>query len=72
MSYALRMAKVLNVSLDELMGYEAPEAKDMFRNLFEEDFTYIRGFMRVVRKYGHKEAMVDPVDETHMTSSMQM
>lgn len=34
------------------MGYEVPEAKDMFREVFEEDFTYIRGFMRVVRKYG--------------------
>ena len=66
-SYALRMAKVLNVSLDELMGYEVPEAKDMFREVFEEDFTYITGFMRVVRKYGHKEAMVDPVDETTWT-----
>ena len=61
------MTKVLNVSLDELMGYDVPEAKDMFREVFEEDFTYIRGFMRVVRKYGHKEAMVDPVDETTWT-----
>ena len=38
-SYALKMAKALNVSIDELLGYEASGAKDMFREVFEEDFT---------------------------------
>ncbi len=66
-SYALRMAKVLNVSIDELMGYEVPETKNMFREVFEEDFTYISGFMRVVRKYGNKEAMIDPACEKAWT-----
>ncbi len=68
-SYALRMAKVLNVSIDELMGYEVPETKNMFREVFEEDFTYISGFMRVVRKYGNKEAMIDPSCERAWTYS---
>lgn len=67
LSYALKMAKTLNVSLDGLMGYEIVEKKDMFREVFEEDFTYISGFMRIVRKYADKEAMIDPVIEKSWT-----
>ena len=33
---------------------------NMFREVFEHDFTYIEGFRRVVRRLPDKEAMVDP------------
>lgn len=39
-SYALKIAETLNVSIDELMDYRAPEQKNMFRQVFERDFTY--------------------------------
>lgn len=68
-SYALKMAQTLNISIDELMDYEAPEHKNMFREVFERDFTYIEGFMRVVRRMPDKEALVDPHTETTWTYS---
>lgn len=66
-SYALRIARALNVSLDELMGYEPEEKKDMFREVFEQDVTYIVGFMRTVRKLPDKTAMIDPIAEKEWT-----
>ena len=66
-SYALSMAKVLDVSLDFLMDYEAPAKSSMFREVFERDFTYIEGYKRVVRKFPEKEAMVDPLKERTWT-----
>ena len=68
-SYALKMAKELNVSIDELMDHRAPERKNMFREVFERDFTYIEGFMRVVRRLPNKEALVDPHTDTSWTYS---
>jgi len=68
-SYALKMAEKLNVSIDELMDYRAPERKNMFREVFERDFTYIEGFMRVVRRLPNKEAMVDPHTDSTWTYS---
>ncbi len=62
-SYALKMAEKLNISIDELMGYQAPEHKNMFREVFERDFTYIEGFLRVVRRMPEKDALVDPLAE---------
>ena len=66
-SYALSMAKVLGVSLDSLMDYEPPKESNMFREVFEHDFTYIEGFKRVVRKFPEKEAMIDPLKEKTWT-----
>lgn len=39
----------------------------MFKEVFEEDFTYISGFMRVVRRFGDKIAMTDPIAEKTWT-----
>lgn len=69
MSYALKMAKVLGVSIDSLVGYEAEENRDMFRDVFEEDFTYISGFMRTVRKFSQSSAMLDPISGSEWTYS---
>lgn len=66
-SYALKIAKALGVSLDRLMGYEAKEEKNMFREVFEQDVTYIAGFMRTVRKLPKKSAMYDPASEKDWT-----
>lgn len=60
-SYALKIAKVLNISLDKLVDYEAEEEKTMFKEVFERDFTYIEGFLKTVRKFRNKEALVDPL-----------
>ena len=68
-SYALKIAETLNVSIDELMDYRAPEQKNMFRQVFERDFTYIEGFLRVVRRLPNKEAMVDPHTDSTWTYS---
>ena len=68
-SYALKMAEKLNVSIDELMDYRAPEKKNMFREVFERDFTYIEGFLRVVRRMPEKAALVDPHTEKVWTYS---
>ena len=68
-SYALKIAKELEVSIDELMDYKAPENKNMFREVFEKDFTYVEGFMRVVRRMPDKEALVDPLAEKTWTYS---
>ncbi|MDD6190662.1 MAG: AMP-binding protein [Firmicutes bacterium] len=64
-SYALKIAKALGVSMDELLGYEPK--KNMFREVFERDFTYIEGFMRTVRKFGNKTAVLDPAEEKSWT-----
>lgn len=66
-SYALKIAEYLGVSIDRLMGYEAKEEKSMFREVFEQDVTYIAGFMRTVRKMPKKSALYDPVAERDWT-----
>lgn len=63
LSYAVRIADALGVSLDTLMGYVSKEKKSMFREVFEEDFTYIKGFMRNVHRYPGKTAVIDPLSE---------
>ena len=32
----------------------------MFRETFESEFTYLNGFMRNVRRFGHRTAVIDP------------
>ena len=32
----------------------------MFRETFESQFTYLNGFMRNVRRFGYKTAVIDP------------
>ncbi|MFR2565287.1 MAG: AMP-binding protein [Anaerovoracaceae bacterium] len=66
-SYALKIAETLNVSIDWLMGYEPVKKNDMFREVFEQDVTYIAGFMRTVRKLPGRVAMVDPIEEREWT-----
>ena len=51
LSYAAMIADALEISVDELMGHETKTKKSMFREVFEEDFTYIRGFLRNVRRF---------------------
>lgn len=65
-SYALKIAQALEVSLDSLIDYK-PASDSMFQNVFERDFTYIEGFMRVVRRLPDNEALVDPVSEKTWT-----
>ena len=65
-SYALKIAQALGVSVDSLIDYK-PASDSMFQNVFERDFTYIEGFMRVVRRLPDNEALVDPVSEKTWT-----
>ena len=66
-SYAILIADALGVSIDELADRNYSEKKSMFREVFEEDFTYIRGFMRNVRRFGSKTAVIDPPKKTSLT-----
>ena len=64
LSYAAKIADVLGISIDELTGRQE---KSMFRQVFEEDFTYIAGFMRNVRRFSDKTAVIDPPSERTWT-----
>ena len=64
LSYAAKIADVLGISIDELMGRQE---RSMFRQVFEEDFTYIAGFMRNVRRFSDKTAVIDPPSERTWT-----
>ncbi|SHJ33293.1 AMP-binding protein [Parasporobacterium paucivorans] len=66
-SYASEIAKALGTTVDYLIGGSDPGEKDMFRKVFEENFSYIAGFMRVVRRYGNNTAMYDPVQNKSWT-----
>jgi len=66
-SYAALMADALEVSVDSLMGHEPKTKKNMFREVFERDFTYITGFMRNVRRFGDRTAVIDPLAEREWT-----
>ena len=68
-SYAALIADALDMSVDELIGHEYTEKKSMFREVFEEDFTYISGFMRNVRRFADKVAVIDPLKEISLTYS---
>lgn len=67
LSYAEKMADVLQISLDELTGHISRGSKPMFQQVFEEDMTYIKGFMRNVHRLGEKTAVIDPLAETSWT-----
>ncbi len=70
-SYALKIAEVLETSLDELMNYTPKRKTTMFQDVFERDFTYIEGFMRSVRRFQDREALVDPAaDRTWMYAQL--
>ncbi len=62
-SYALKIAQALEISIDELMDYKPVSKNNMFRDVFERHFTYIEGFNRVVRRFSDKDALVDPIKE---------
>ena len=66
-SNAEKMADVLGVSLDELTGHVSKSKKSMFQEVFEEDMTYIKGFMRNVHRFADKIAVIDPLSETSLT-----
>ncbi len=68
-SYAEKMADVLGISLDELTGHVSKTKKSMFQEVFEEDMTYIKGFMRNVRRFADKTAVIDPLSETVLSYS---
>ena len=63
LSNAVMIADVLGISIDELTGHETRIQKSMFREVFEHDFTYIAGFMRNVRRFPGKTAVIDPLTE---------
>ncbi|MBQ9031568.1 MAG: AMP-binding protein [Parasporobacterium sp.] len=63
LSYASRIADALQISIDELTGHQVKEQKTMFQQVFESDFTYIAGFMRNVRRFPGKTAVIDPLTE---------
>ena len=67
LSYAAKIADALEISVDELMGHETKQKKSMFREVFEEDFTWIRGFQRNVRRFPDKTAVIDPPTERTWT-----
>ena len=66
-SYAALIADKLEVSVDELMDHRPKLKKTMFQEVFEQDFTYISGFMRNVRRFGDKIAVIDPIKEKEWT-----
>ena len=39
----------------------------MFKETFEQEFTWLNGFMRNVRRFGYKQAMVDPLQDKMWT-----
>ena len=61
-------AKVLDTTVAALMGIDTKEGKEvkrtyddtMFRETFEHEYTWLNGFMRNVRRYGGKTAIIDP------------
>jgi len=63
LSFAVRIADSLGVSLDMLIGHKPQESRSMFRQVFEEQLTYIAGFMRNVNRYPGKTAVIDPLTE---------
>ena len=67
LSYAAKIADALELTLDDLMGHEPNVKKSMFQQVFEEDMTYIKGFMRNVRRFADKTAVIDPLAETTLT-----
>ena len=69
LSYAAKIADALEISIDELMGHEAKTKKSMFQQVFEEDMTYIKGFMRNVRRFPDKDAVIDPLADVTLTYS---
>lgn len=68
-SYAVKIADILEVSVDELIGHEYKHPKSMFQEVFEEDFTYIKGFMRNVNRFSDKTAVIDPLADRSWTYS---
>ena len=68
-SYAAKIADVLEISIDDLTGHVSTAHKSMFQQVFEEDLTYIKGFMRNVRRFAEKTAVIDPLTETALTYS---
>ena len=66
-SYAVKIADALEISLDELLEHSSRERRSMFRRVFEQDFTYIAGFMRNVRRYAGKTAVIDPLSDREWT-----
>ena len=68
-TYALKIADYFGISLDELIDHKTSQKKTMFQEVFEEDFTYIKGFMRNVRRLGNKLAVIDPAIEKELTYS---
>ena len=39
----------------------------MFKETFERDYTWLNGFMRNVRRFGYKPAVIDPVAKRQWT-----
>ncbi len=39
----------------------------MFRETFESEFTWLNGFMRNVRRFGYKPAVISPVEKKQWT-----
>ncbi|MCQ2451903.1 MAG: AMP-binding protein [Oscillospiraceae bacterium] len=66
-TYAKAICQALDISIDQLADYTPAKHAPMFQQVFEEDFTYITGFMRNVRRYGDKTAVIDPLSERSLT-----
>ncbi|MBQ9708874.1 MAG: AMP-binding protein [Firmicutes bacterium] len=72
-----KFAEVLGTTEEELMGNETvkretnteavalPRTYDdkMFRETFEREYTWLNGFMRNVRRFGSRTAIIDPQTE---------
>lgn len=69
LTYAAKIADALDVSIDDLIGHQVRKKKSMFQQVFEEDLTYIAGFMRNVRRFADKTAVIDPLSERTWTYS---
>lgn len=68
-----KFAEALDTTTAALMGIEEKEAQSvtrtyddrMFRETFEREYTWINGFMRNVRRFGGRTAIIDPMrDQT--------
>jgi len=66
-TYARSICQALDISIDRLAGHTPPDNRTMFRQVFEEDFTYITGFMRNVRRFADRPAAIDPTAERTLT-----
>ncbi len=70
---AMAMFTELEDAIKEAKAKFAADTKqkriDMFRRSFEEEYTWLAGFMRNVRRFSNREALFDPSIDKHWSYS---